>query len=185
MRFIQSLYLPLEWLATTICYFSLFGILWYYTCIYNVIGHRCNVKGCGTILILDGNQKNNRTVCAAEEAGYVEYHGLPGMVKTGCMNTPIQTSTFCALHKPREMKTENESTVRALSRGTQHRVIESILQEKQTRNGKYYQVSNCYYHPCRYKHHYIIVGEGSHTLVFDHDAHAHTLLTWTSGTVAR
>ena len=91
--------------------------------------------------------ENNRTVCAAEEAGYVEYHGLPGMVKIGCMNTPIQTSTFCALHKLREMKTESESSVCAQSRGTQHRVIESILQEKQTGNGKYYQVSNCYYHP--------------------------------------
>ena len=90
-------------------------------------GHRCNVKGCGTTLVLDGNQKNNRTVCAAEEAGDsdVQYHGLPGMVKTGCMSTPLQASTFCALHKPREMKTESDSSISGQIGGTQHRVIQN------------------------------------------------------------
>ena len=48
---------------------------------------------------------------------------------------------FCSLHKPREMKTESESSVCGQIRGTQRRVIESILQHKRTRNGSYYQVS--------------------------------------------
>jgi hypothetical protein len=116
--------------------------LYTWTCIYNIIGHRCNIKGCGTILVLDGNQKNNHIVCAAEEAGYVEYHG-----QEGCMNTPLQASTFCALHKPREMKIESKNSICAQNRGIQHRVIKSILQEKQTRSGKHDQVSNSYYHP--------------------------------------
>lgn len=45
--------------------------------------------------------KNHRAVCAATEAGYIEYAGLPGNVKSGCTNTPDQTNRFCTLHKPR------------------------------------------------------------------------------------
>ena len=44
-------------------------------------GHRCSVSGCGTVLVVDGNMKNHRSVCAASEAGYIEYDGLPGRVK--------------------------------------------------------------------------------------------------------
>ena len=40
------------------------------------------------------NQKNNRSVCAANEAGYAEYSGLPGRVKTG---SPEQQSHLCSL----------------------------------------------------------------------------------------
>ena len=87
-------------------------------------------------------EKNNRTVCVAKKAGYVEHHELPGKVKTGCMNTPLQASTFCSLHKPREIKVESESSIYGLVRGAHNQVIESIIQQKQTRNGSYYQVSN-------------------------------------------
>ena len=98
-----------------------------------MVGHRCKTKGCGTVLVLDGNQKNNRPVCAADEAGYVEYAGLPGKVKTGCMNTPEQQSLFCPLHKPRHMKT---------TEGCRHGVIVSILKKKETRNSTFYEVGN-------------------------------------------
>ncbi len=39
-------------------------------------------------MVLDGNIKNHRDVCKARDAGYTEYEGLPGSIKTGCMNTP-------------------------------------------------------------------------------------------------
>lgn len=42
--------------------------------------HRCEVQGCGTVMVLDGNMKNNREVCFAVDAGYVEFSGLPGRV---------------------------------------------------------------------------------------------------------
>ena len=87
------------------------------------------------------NQKNNRPVCAADEAGYVQYEGLPGKVKTGCMNTPLQTSTFCAHHYPRVMEAQCSDEPK---QKIQYRVVESILQEKQTRNGCYYQVGNVF-----------------------------------------
>ena len=64
-------------------------------------GHFCTTKGCGHVLVVDGNVKNHRSVCAATDTGYIEYAGLPGHIKSGCTNTPEQTSRFCSLHKPR------------------------------------------------------------------------------------
>lgn len=101
-------------------------------------GHRCQNRGCGTVLVLDGNQKNNRSVCAAEEAGYVEYAGLPGKVKTGCLKTPEQQSTFCPVHKPRHMQMETPDTQNP--NAGHHGVVETILRKKQARNGTYYEV---------------------------------------------
>lgn len=96
--------------------------------------HRCQTSGCGKVLVLDGNQKNNRPVCAAEHA---EYTGLPGRVKTGCMCTPEQTSLFCALHKPRQMKPQCTGS----STNEAHRaVVETILRKKETRNTTHYEV---------------------------------------------
>ena len=57
--------------------------------------HQCDQKGCGHILILDGNMKNHRDVCLAREAGYVEFCGLPGKMKT-----PQPKSRYCSVHAP-------------------------------------------------------------------------------------
>ena len=46
-------------------------------------------------------------VCAAEDAGFVEYKDLAGSVKTGCMNTPEQKSLFCTSHKPKVPSSSN------------------------------------------------------------------------------
>ena len=62
--------------------------------------HRCDKKGCGEVLIIDGNMKNHRDVCLAQCAGYTEYDGLPGKVCTGCPNTPAYMSPYCELHRP-------------------------------------------------------------------------------------
>ena len=40
--------------------------------------HQCHVKGCHSVLVLDGNMKNRRDVCKARHAGYVNYEGLQG-----------------------------------------------------------------------------------------------------------
>lgn len=82
------------------------------------------------MIVLDGNMKNSRQICAATDAGFVEYDGLPGMVKTGCMNTPDQKSRFCATHKPRQLLSDDCSGV-----------IEMIVSKKTTRSTTFYQVS--------------------------------------------
>lgn len=98
---------------------------------YNLLGHRCSKKGCWNVFIIDGNLKNHRSVCAASEAGFIEYDGLPGYVKSGCTNTPEQTSRFCSIHKPCVLVNTSQS---------QHKVIEMILSKKSTRSGNMYQV---------------------------------------------
>lgn len=95
--------------------------------------HRCHTSGCGTVLVLDGNQKNNRPVCAAGDAGYVEFEGLNGKVKTGCMNTPEQQSLFCTIHNPRQMLADTATQGNL-------RVVEMILKKKTTRNTTFYEV---------------------------------------------
>ena len=50
--------------------------------------HTCKFPGCQKVIVLDGNMKNRRHVCNAKDAGYIEYPGLPGRVKTGCMKSP-------------------------------------------------------------------------------------------------
>lgn len=103
------------------------------------VGHRCDKPSCGKVLVLDGNQKNNRPVCAAEDAGFVEYTGLPGRVKTGCMATPEQTSIFCPLHKPRHIRQHCSSS--SIQKESRHGVIEMILR-KDTRNTTHYEVES-------------------------------------------
>ena len=97
-------------------------------------GHRCNKPGCGSVLVVDGNMKNHRAVCAATEAGYIEYAGLPKSVKSGCTNTPDQISRFCSLHKPRALMPKH-----CHSNDT-NKVIELILEKKSTRSQNFYKV---------------------------------------------
>ena len=104
------------------------------------VGHRCSVSGCGTVLVVDGNMKNHRSVCAASDAGYIEYDGLPGRVKTGCTNTPEQKNRFCSLHKPRALTCSHDSS---------NTIIESILEKKTTRSVTHYKVYyNVYLDSC-------------------------------------
>jgi hypothetical protein len=58
-------------------------------------GHTCHKPGCGKALVIDGNMKNHRDVCCATNAGYSEYTGLPGRVRTGCPNTPGLHTVMC------------------------------------------------------------------------------------------
>lgn len=51
------------------------------------------------MIVLDGNMKNRRHICNARDAGYIEYPGLPGRVKTGCMSTPQYESRYCSQHQ--------------------------------------------------------------------------------------
>lgn len=70
----------------------------------HILEHRCKFPGCKNVMVLDGNMKNQREICFANEAGYVTYPGLPGRIKTGCMASPAFKSRFCAHHKIRSCK---------------------------------------------------------------------------------
>ena len=96
-------------------------------------------------MVIDGNAKNNRSVCFAKDAGYIQYDGLPGRIKTGCMSTPTYRSHFCDEHKLRVIMDPecNSEDINAYACGPgkgRALVAEKILDKKVTRSTNYYQV---------------------------------------------
>ena len=96
--------------------------------------------------MLDGNTKNHRDVCAARDASFAEYEGLPGRVKTGCTNTPQLQSRYCAVHTPTAFTSvgggdySSEATASGLDQ------VAFILEKKTTRQSTLYKVGIENYH---------------------------------------
>jgi len=88
------------------------------------------------VIVVDGNMKNRRDVCAASEAGYIHYEGLPTFIKTGCQHSPGYCSKYCFEHAPRIAVFEESSVNNAGYEG----VVKIITAKKETRSGVYYQV---------------------------------------------
>ena len=118
-----------------------------YAGVPHFVGHRCDIPGCGEVLVLDGNMKNNREVCFATEAGYAEFSGLPGQIRTGCPNTPAIKSRYCSVHAPitvipQEVQFSedgNPVTVNATT-STEVRHAAIIASKRVTRSSTFYQV---------------------------------------------
>lgn len=110
----------------------------FYTYVYYV-DHTCTFPGCSSVLVIDGNMKNTRDICAANEAGFLKFDGLPNVIKTDCQLTPAYQSKYCYEHAPK---------VRYFDRSADHpekfcslEPTQVITSKKQTRNGTYYQVN--------------------------------------------
>ena len=90
------------------------------------------------MLVIDGNMKNRRDICAASEAGFTEYEGLPGSIKTGCQLSPGYQSKYCYEHTPRisPMTAREDQTLDCAKEG----IVRLITAKKQTRSETYYQV---------------------------------------------
>ena len=88
--------------------------------------------------------KNHRDVCAAKEAGYAQYEGYPVKMKTGCTNTLLLKSRYCALHTPTAFTStgkagESSSTVsNAHEQGLDQ--VAFIVAKKETRQNTFYKV---------------------------------------------
>ena len=93
--------------------------------------------------------KNHRDICSATEAGYTEYDGLPGRIKTGCPNTPGFKSRYCSLHDTMASKRQNLSFPDLERNGPGYDDVASkeetqavkILETKALRSSTYYKVS--------------------------------------------
>lgn len=88
------------------------------------------------MLVIDDKKKNRRVVCAATEAGYIEYHHLPGAIKTGCQLSPLQSSQYCSHHAP--CVTDQDKSDDSLIPSNE-RIIRVITGKRVTRNKTYYQ----------------------------------------------
>lgn len=118
------------------------------------LAHACSFPGCGSVLVLDGNMKNHRDVCYAKDAGFIQFNGLPGLIKTGCPGSPDFKSQYCAQHKIHacdllnsgEVDDELGTTPGPALRSQEKRqhpgspIAEIILAKKTTRKQTYYQV---------------------------------------------
>ena len=72
---------------------------------------------------------------SCSEAGFVEFEGLPGMIKTGCQLSPANNSKYSYEHTPRiscraqdQLSDSGEGVVR-------------LITAKETRGDVYYQVN--------------------------------------------
>ena len=79
--------------------------------------------------------KNYRDVCKAHDAGYVEYEGFEGVVKTGCMNTPNYNQG--SVNYMRRMLQFHSGYTLIQKRGL-HKIPHKM---RSTRSGVSYQVS--------------------------------------------
>ena len=105
------------------------------------IDHTCTYPGCGKVLVLDGNMKNYRDICMAKDAGFVEFRGLPGYIKTGCQHTPAYKCRYCEKHM-------NQAITQSATEGDHLQVdaegeaiVEMIIDKKVTRNETHYKVT--------------------------------------------
>jgi hypothetical protein len=92
--------------------------------------------------------KNHRDVCAAQEAGYAEFNGLLGKVKTGCPNTPQLKSRYCPAHAPTAFNSDpagidGDSGIKPTPNSSLQRKevqLAYIVGKRETRNSILYQV---------------------------------------------
>ena len=104
--------------------------------------------------MLNGNMKNNREVCCAVDAGYAEFSGLPGRVRTGC---PGFKSRYCYLHAPivattHETPTEERPGIIVDKRITRNSTTYQVSMHNYLRTGKdtqpFMSPSTLYYDAC-------------------------------------
>ena len=107
---------------------------------------------------MSGSSRSRRDVCSAKDAGFIEFSGLPGSIKTGCQATPAYKSCYCKSHKhfardSQQLTGKEDEDCRELDapigpvlRSAQkyqepgERIVELILEKKATRRQTYYKV---------------------------------------------
>ena len=62
------------------------------------VNHRCEKKGCSSVLIVDGGVKPTRSLCAAKLNGIKEFTKSGMFVVWGCQKIPQSDSKYCGDH---------------------------------------------------------------------------------------
>ncbi|CAB4004926.1 Hypothetical predicted protein [Paramuricea clavata] len=113
--------------------------------------HICDVPGCKSVVVIDGNMKNARQVCSCLDVGELHFDGMSGSILVGCQNTPGKKSRFCDVHKDAAcaLKDDWSSMTDSIEQKPTSGVLESddtdvlpikVLNERETRQGKFYEV---------------------------------------------
>ena len=75
-------------------------------------GHKCSVKGCGSVITVDGGLKPHRMVCGAKLSGLRTFDKAGVPVFTGCTRNPQPDSKYCWEHQMGESPVVPASSVR-------------------------------------------------------------------------
>ena len=124
------------------------------TLIIIYLSHSCTFPGCRSVLVMDGNMKNRRDTCSVKDAGFIQFAGLSGSIKTGCTATPAFKSRYCSDHMNQactllhseeadeDLDIPLGPTLRSKHPKVSEKelVAEKILAKKTTRMQTYYQV---------------------------------------------
>ena len=62
------------------------------------VNHKCEKKGCSSVLIVDGGMKPTRSLCAAKLNGIKEFTKSGMFVVCGCQKIPQPDSKYCGEH---------------------------------------------------------------------------------------
>lgn len=97
--------------------------------------------------------KNQRAVCYAKGAGFIQFDGIPGQIRTGYPATPAYQSRFCDKYNSQActlLKNDEDEEFGTLPGPVVHSnqpkqyigepVVEMILAKKSTRKQTYYRV---------------------------------------------
>ena len=79
-------------------------------------GHRCTVKGCGSVITVDGGLKPHRMLCGAKLSGLRSFEKAGVRVFTGCTRHPQPDSKYCWEHLMGESPVVPASSVSARTR---------------------------------------------------------------------
>ena len=106
-------------------------------------GHECNKPGCSKVLVIDGNMKTCRQVCAVKDITTLLFKTTDIEVTTGCMNTPSKGFEVCDEHiettAPFVDSSSDEKEKESLAT-KEYEGVMKILEIKETRTSKMYKV---------------------------------------------
>ena len=92
-------------------------------------GHKCDVKGCQSVLVIDAGLKPYRKVCGAKLSGFREFKESEDIVITGCTAMPQPNGKYCMKHL------DEESPIITADKLTNE--TKKVLRDRQTRNATY------------------------------------------------
>ena len=80
------------------------------------VNHKCDVKGCGWCITIDGGLKPHRMVCAAKLSGVREFPKVGLEVITGCIKHPAFNSKYCQEHGSEESPAVTANSISSRTR---------------------------------------------------------------------
>ena len=95
------------------------------------VDHQCEVKGCDSVLVIDGGMKPTRPLCAAKLHGIKEFEMSGMVVVCGCQKAPLPSSKYCGDHVDMATPSMTSNQVSSSTRMTlrNHRKATSVFKE--------------------------------------------------------